>query len=279
MSNYWKDRMARQQDILEKKAVLDAERQLAKYYQTAMKRIIKEFEAVYDKLLTTKEEDLVPADLYKLSRYWEMQGQLRNELEQLGFKEIAMLSDRFEKYWQTSYENAEKDINAIFASQGRPMPEPNMAFQTIAADTAKQMINSVWCADGKTWSDRIWGNNLSYLAETLNEELVHCVVTGKKTTELKKLLQHRFNVSFHRADTLVRTEIAHITTEAKAERYKEYGLEYYEILGREETTGCNHSIDCHKMDGKKFTYKEKVVGVNAPPFHPNCRCTIIPVVE
>ena len=118
------------------------------------------------------------------------------------------------------------------------------------------------------------GNN-----ERLNEQLLNTVITGKKTTELKNLLQERFGVSYSRANTLVRTELAHIQTEAAKKRYEDYGLEQYEILGNDDDTCGNHSVDCHEMDGKVFYYHEMSVGKNAPPFHPNCKCCIVPVVN
>lgn len=280
--------MLKAQTALEEKTVKQTEAQLAKYYQTTMKRIIADFEALYDKLLATMEDDKEPtvADLYKLDKYWQMQSQLRIELQKLGYHEIAVLSKNFEAQWSATYKQTEDQLLAYFNTRAEVDPEhlkpltwpPDSMFSTIAAENAKQMINQVWCADGKSWSERVWGN-LDYLAETLNAKLIECVVTGKKTTELNKELQNRFNVSFSRADTLIRTETAHIQTQAAAERYKDYGFEKYEILGREEKTGCNHSVDCHKMNGKQFRYSEMIVGQNAPPFHPNCRCAIIPVIE
>jgi hypothetical protein len=50
------------------------------------------------------------------------------------------------------------------------------------------MINRVWVADGKSWSERVW-DNTEKLQQTLNDNLVHCLVAGKKTTDLKNLLQ------------------------------------------------------------------------------------------
>ena len=137
------------------------------------------------------------------------------------------------------------------------------------------MINSVWLADGKTFSQRVWGN-IDKLTETLNDKLIECVVSGKKPTELKRMLMERFNVSYSQANTLVRTETANIQTEAAAQRYKDCGIEKYEFLGREEhDIGCK----CKELNGKVFLLSEKKAGVNAPPMHPNCRCCIIPVIE
>lgn len=287
--SYWKDRAVRRKDLLNKKTQKEIDTQLIKYYEQVMRKLIKEFEAVYDKLMTTKEENLTPADLYKMDRYWQMVAQVKKELNKLGDQEIVLLADAFEQHWHKSYENAEKDMLTFFnkrAKKNKDLKElewpPNPSFATISDTAVQQMINEVWCADGKTWSDRVW-SNVNELAVMLNDELIHCAVTGKKTTELKKQLIERFNVSFSKADRVVRTELANIQIEASAKRYKDAGLDKYEILGREEGS-CKPSkkskgVDCHEMHGKTFLYSEMKKGVNAPPFHPNCRCDIIPVID
>ena len=202
-----------------------------------------------------------PADLYKLDKYWQMQGQLKQELQKLGDKQAALLSKEFENEW-----------NSVYNSIALPSQD---AFSTISPGAAHSAINTVWLADGKTFSQRIWSNT-EKLMETLNDNLTHCVITGKSTTELTRLLQDRFDVSYRQAKTLVKTEAAHIQVQAAAQRYQDYGLTEYEFLGRDEhDIGCN----CKKLNGKVFKYSEAKVGVNMPPLHPNCRCDIIPVIN
>ena len=186
-----------------------------------------------------------------------MQGQLRQQLQRLGDRQINALSKIFE-------------INFfdVYCSIDIPGME---AFNTIDNKGAQQLINSVWVADGKNWSQRIW-ENTNLLASTLNDELISCITTGKKTTELKKVLQERFNVSYSRADTLARTELAHIQTEAAKERYKDYGIDKVQIWADEDERRCP---ECGKLHEKIYP-----AGANVPiPRHPNCRCCIVPVVE
>ena len=262
-NNYWLNRMLKTQKAIADKTINDIEKQLVKYYGKAMKNVIYDFEVTYDKLLATIESgnEPTPADLYKLDRYWKMQAQLRNELQKLGDKQIVLLSKEFEKEW-----------NEIYKATVLPSDK---AFSTISTNNAKSMINNVWLADGKNFSQRVW-DNTERLSQTLNDELINCVVTGKKTTELSKKLQRRFEVSAYRANTLVRTEVAHIQTQASVQRYKDYGLTKYIFLAEtdERTCGVYESLD-----GKEFYYSEMQVGVNCPPMHPNDRCTIIPVIE
>lgn len=256
---YWQDRMQRAQSKLTGKSIKQVEKQLKKYYASTMKRVIADFENTYNKVLLAVEEgrEPTPADLYKLDAYWQMQGQMRHELEKLGDKQISLLSKEFELHFFD-----------IYYSIGIPGHE---AFTTISKEAVTQMINSIWVADGKTFSQRIW-DNVNNLVETLNEGLIHCVVTGQKTTQLKQALQERFNVSYSRADSVVRTEMAHIQTEAAKKRYQDYGVKQVQVWADEDERRCDI---CGKLHEQKFP----VDGPMPVPVHPRCRCTVIPVID
>ena len=257
--NYWASRMAQSQSKLTEKNIKQIEKQLAKYYGTAAKKVISDFENTYNKLLAQQAEgkQVTPADLYKLDKYWQMQGQLRQELRKLGEKQIAALTKAmelqfFDVYYALNIQGAE-------------------AFSTIDKKMVQQMINQIWCADGKSWSERVWFNT-DLLAETLNSELIACVATGKKATDLKNILQDRFSVSYNNADMLVRTELAHIQTQAAQQRYKDYGLQEVEVWVDEDEKTCPI---CAKHEGEKYP-----INAQMPiPFHPRCRCCVIPVVD
>ena len=257
--NYWQKRNRIAQNNVANKSIKDIEKQLAKYYKQTLKRTIADFEATYDKLLATMDEGRqpTPADLYKLDKYWQMQSQLQAELQKLGDKELELFSQKFTTTYKGVYENL-------------ALPSER-AFATIDTATARQMINDIWCADNKSWSSRIW-DNTAKLAETLNEELIECVVGGKKTSDLKKKLMERFNVSYSQADSLARTEIAHIQTQAAQKRYKDAGLELAEVWADKDERRC---VRCGELHQKRYKVGEKV----PIPAHPNCRCCIIPVID
>lgn len=265
-NNYWANRDLKARERLASRGIKAVNKQLRKYYFSSMQKIIGQFEATYNKVLSNLDEGKKPtvADLYKLDKYWQMQGQLKQELQKLGDNQVSLLSAKFVDIYSAIYQS--------IAIKGEK------AFSQIDRAAALQVINQIWCADGKSWSQRIW-DNTDVLQATLNETLIECVVTGRKSSDLTKLLQERFDVSYNRASRLVRTEVANIQTQAAKKRYQDYGLEKYEILGNEDDSCGNHAVDCHKMHGKTFYYNEMVVGKNAPPFHPNCKCAIIPVVE
>lgn len=263
-NTYWADRMAAAQNKLTERNRRDIDKQIRKYYQSISKQIIADYEATHNKILATlidieegKRTALTPADLYKLDRYWEMQKQVQGKLTRLGNKQIATLTKWFKtEYW---------DSYNYFSLEGVK------AFSTIDDYAVEQAIKQIWCADGKSWSQRIWENTKA-LQQTLNDELVNCVVTGKPSGYLKKMLMERFSVSYNRADALVRTELAHIQTQAAQQRYKDYGIQEVEILVDPDERTCDV---CGKLHGKKYP-----VGAKLPiPAHPRCRCCAIPVVQ
>lgn len=259
MSNYWQDRIQRAQTKLTEKNVKQIEKQLRKYYGNAMKRTIADFENTYNKLLIAQEEgkEPTPADLYKLDAYWAMQSQLKEELQKLGDRQISALSKIFELQFF--------DIYYSIAIPGKK------AFTTISQEAVIQLINSIWVADGKSFSQRVW-DNVNNLVDTLNEGLVHSVITGKKTTQLKKILQERFAVSYSRADSIVRTEMSHIQNQAARKRYEDYGIKEVQVWADEDERRCEV---CGKLHKKKYP-----IGSQIPvPAHPRCRCSIIPVIE
>jgi SPP1 gp7 family putative phage head morphogenesis protein len=257
--DYWQKRNIAAQEKLYKKSVDSIDRQLRLYYRNTMEKTITDFEAVYDRLLRTvaKGNEPTPADLYKLDKYWKMQGQLQQELQKLGDKEAKVLSKLFTEHFLSVYQSIALPSQA--------------AYSTMDYETALQMIQQIWVADGKSWSNRIW-ENTTKLADMLNEQLIHCVVSGKDTNELKILLQQRFNVSYHAAESLVRTEIAHIQTQAAQKRYTDYGIEEVEVWADKDERRC-------EVCGKLHQTRYKINEVMPIPAHPRCRCTIIPVVE
>lgn len=64
--------------------------------------------------------------------------------------------------------------------------------------------------------------------------------------------------------------------EATADGYMQCRIQQYQILA---TLDNRTSEICQDMDLKIFDVNKKEVGINYPPFHPNCRTTTIPYFE
>lgn len=256
---YWAKRNLETSQKLTAKSEREIERQLKKYYRAAADDLVNQFVATYDKLLTALGEGKAPtpADLYKLDKYWQMQSQLQRELQKLGDKQY----DLFFKQFTNQYLN-------VYNALALPSQE---AFATMDREAAEQLIQQVWCADGKNWSQRIW-KNTDKLQQTLNDRLLETVITGKPSAAMRKTLMEDFNASYRNADRIVRTELAHIQTQAAQKRYQDYGIEYVQVWADEDERRC-------EVCGEHHEKLYPVNGVMPVPFHANCRCCIIPVVE
>ena len=259
MNNYWIDRINKMQDRVRNKQEKEIERQIKKYYQNAMNKVIEDFENTYNALLTKQNEnkEVAIANLYKLDKYWKMQGQLKKELEKLGDKQAKLLSRKFE----TTFFEVYNSLNIL----------GDFEFTRINREGAIKLINAIWCADGLDYSQRI-RKNTNKLINTLNDGLVHCVITGKKTSELKKTLREEFGVSYSQANRIVQTEMSHIQNTAARQRYLDMGVKEFQVWAKKDERRCPICGNLHK--------KICSINENSPiPAHPRCRCTIIPVVD
>ena len=79
-------------------------------------------------------------------------------------------------------------------------------------------------------------------------------------------------MSYRRADTLVRTELCHVQTQAAHQRYKDYGIMFVEVYVDIDDRTCD---ECEELNGQRFP----INGAPPLPMHPNERCCLLPVIE
>lgn len=260
MANYWAERQAKAQEALTTKSIKATEKQIRKYYEQCYKNLLGQYQLTYNEvfLQISEGKQITPAHLYNLDKYWQLQGQVKRELERLGSRTLAKMEFEFNKLYTGVYLSID-------------LPNSQASWAMLDKQGIEQMVNQIWCADGKTWSQRVW-DNTDKLQQALNDNLIQCVVNGSNPAELKHLLMKEFNVGFSRADSIVRTEMTHIQTIAARDRYIEYGCSEVEVWAEEDETQCDA---CKELHQKRFP----IYGAMPVPVHPNCRCCIIPVVE
>jgi len=84
----------------------------------------------------------------------------------------------------------------------------------------------------------------------------------------------RFIPAKRRAEMLARTEIIRAHHLAKVQEYRNWGAIDVKVKAEWVTAGYNVCDKCAALEGKIFELDE-VEGMI--PYHPNCRCTIVPV--
>lgn len=121
-----------------------------------------------------------------------------------------------------------------------------------------------------TWSSRVWERQ-SELRDIVKKGVADTVLRGRGTNVLINNLRKEFDVSYGYARRLAVTESARVYSEAQKANYEANGVEWFEVMT--ELKACQI---CQPFNGKIFKVSELVPALNAPPFHPNCRCTTVP---
>lgn len=91
-------------------------------------------------------------------------------------------------------------------------------------------------------------------------------------TQRVKATLGEFNVG-KRAEMIARTEALDALNTGAHEYYKSRGYKKYRILCAGDERSCDY---CIGLDDQEFDIDDTG---NRPPYHPHCRCTIVPVIE
>ncbi len=143
-------------------------------------------------------------------------------------------------------------------------------FASIDGRKIEKVVKKPWAADGKDFSERIWGNRQKLVHE-LHTELSKNIITGGDPQKAIQAIARKMGASQYAAGRLVMTESAYFSSAAQKECYQELGVEQYEIVA---TLDSHTSEVCQRMDGEHFPMAQYEAGVTAPPFHVFCRtCT------
>lgn len=143
----------------------------------------------------------------------------------------------------------------------------------LSDETVKQLVNARWTKDGKNYIDRLSEGNQK-TAKRLKNIVTDGLTKGVDPRKTANKLRDATNAKLSSARTLVRTETNSVVTQSDNKTYRKLGFEEYEFSAEYDARTTDI---CGDMDGERFPISEMMIGVNAPPMHPNCRSTINPV--
>lgn len=194
----------------------------------------------------------------RISRLKALQDQVSIQLELLGKSQDMKTFKLLQEVYKDTF------VDSLKASGF------HIRFDRLDTEAIETICRNAW--SGKSFSQRIWGNNNKLIKE-VRSILSQGMIQGKSVEHMSRQLAKRMSVDYHRAECLIRTETAYIREQATADSYTELGIEQYEYLA---TLDNRTSAVCRSLDKKVFTMKERMIGVNYPPMHPRCRSTTIP---
>lgn len=171
----------------------------------------------------------------------------------------GLIADKFESYLQKMVLMGYK--KAISGRTG-----------TINEPALKELVKTPF--NGYNYSQQLWGNT-DNLVKDLKKVLKTGFVRGDHPRTMARDLAQKYKKANSRAETLIRTDGTMIVNRSAIQRYKDAGLKYYRILVHldNRTTEICKRI---RAEDKRYLIDEMQVGVNAPPFHFNCRSGVMP---
>lgn len=256
--NYWDKRL---EEIAQSVADEQEEilKDIEKLYKQALAQIEADLDSLYFKMLA--EGQITPLAIYKYNnRNKSLQQQIEKALYDIGVKE----QDLIRATLIDSYIKVATKTNEVIGHTLDPILLDRMA---------KKAVETPWL--DSNFSARLWKNK-SKLRERLNRMAIDSLALGKSKDKAVEDLVKTFKIGFNDADRLVRTEIMNIINQAQKEMYMESGYIKYRILAHLDS---RTSDKCRNENRKEYYFAEAQTGVNYPPFHPNCRTTVVPILN
>lgn len=201
---------------------------------------------------------------YHISRLEALKIQMQQKIEELyGGREDKVKSLLGDIYTEGNYKNAYEIAQKTGA---------HFSFAKIDNNKLNKVLSKPWTTDDNTFSEKIWQNRKT-LVNTVHQELIKGISRGTAPIAVANVIAKKMNTDLWKAQRLVITESAFFASEAQRDCYNNLDVEKYQVLCTLDHSTCS---ECGGMDGQVFDVKDMVEGVNAPPFHPYCRCTTVP---
>lgn len=164
----------------------------------------------------------------------------------------SLLGDMF----KTNYYRGCYDIQSVFG----------IGFNVAKVDEGllRRVMEHPW--SGKNYSEALW-ENTNKLAALARREITLGFMSGASVQKMAGEIDSIMGKGRYAAERIVRTESSYFANQGELASYQELGIEEYIYLGG----GCEI---CQSINGCTFPVREGVPGVNMPPMHTNCKCSI-----
>ena len=248
---YWK----RRTELEEARAYRTAEqaaKEMRRYYRAQYLRTAKQMENLYAEV--QRQGTLSRTKLWQYRQWREMEADLAKFCDAGAMIERDRIRQCLDKVFQ---DVIEKPVEFFDPSQ------------YVIRMSPEAVINTAW--SGENYSERVWKNRTE-LAEHLRMDMEEMIGQGTSIKEITRRVQKDFNVSYGRAEALVKTEASYVFNQATLARYEASGIEKVRYITERDSRVCE---SCAGYDNMVFYMAD------APrlPLHPRCRCRYAPVIE
>lgn len=134
----------------------------------------------------------------------------------------------------------------------------------------KRILEYPWSE--KYFSEAVWGR-CDHLAALAKWEISVGFIQGSSVQKMAKAINDVIDSGRYAAERLVRTECKYFANQGQILAFKENGIAKYRFVGGSE--GSTSACGCAALNGRVFSVENAQPGINLPPLHPNCICTIV----
>lgn len=226
--------------------------------------------------LLNKHREQVKAALLKAARKAEAPSLLKAKPEPTDIDEQALRDalDALDLEWVDVQDVIESDIAEAYRVGGKVGMEMLIADNPGALDLVNERAVS--------FAQERAAELVTDIAETTRDQLRSLITSaiedGAGSGDLATSIEDMFGFSESRSDMIARTELAHAHTQGNIDAWQssDVGVEYKQsILGSEHD--LDDECDGNADDGPIPMDEDFSSGDDAPPFHPNCVCALLPV--
>lgn len=204
----------------------------------------------------------------QVSRLEELKANIEYEIAKLVSSDYQEITEYMQNIYEDSYlrtlYNVDKDIG-VSSAFARPNTQAVENYLSRDINIANYSIgeNGVW-------------TKINQLTNLLNTRIPQGLILGQNPKKVAGIANKLMNTDYNNAVRLVRTEYNYTYNQATKDGYEEAGIDRYQVLVALDERTCE---TCGDWDLVVQEYDNIIVGVNYPPFHPNCRCTTIPYFD
>lgn len=197
----------------------------------------------------------------RISRKEQMLAGIYQSMIELSGKTETKLTDLLGDMFKTNYYRGCYDVQSVLS----------IGFNVAKVDNRmlKRILEHPW--SGKNYSQALW-ENTDKLAALAKREITLGFMSGSSVQKMAKEINDIMGKGHYAAERLVRTECSYFSNQGELASYWELGIREYKFLGG----GCDI---CKALNGQSFPLDQAEPGLNLPPIHPNCKCTIAAKTE
>lgn len=304
-AEYWANRFAMLKDAQYKKAD-EYVKELGKVYRQIRSDLEKDLAKWYNRLAENNEVSLAEAkrmlDNEELEEFkWTVEQyierasdaglarkymkELENASARVHIRRLEAMELQIEYYVALLMNSEEKGINELLSGlysdtyyqaiyEIQKGSGIGAEFTALNTQAIENIMLKPWADDGLSFGKRIRERYGPEFVSRLGKTLSRSLISGDSQRKLARSLEKDFDLAEGQAERLIQTESAFFIEAATLKSYEETGVDEYKILA---TLDYKTSEICRSMDGKVFSRKDAVIGVNYPPFHCRCRTTTVPL--